>query len=373
MMPYDLESLRLIAWSLLGLTMLALVLTEGLSIGATLLLPLLAKEDAEWQYLLRRIAPVGLMNIAWLLAGMMLLFAAWPVVYAVLLSSFSSLLLPAVLSLLLRPLFMSFYAAIHQECWRSNARKILMAAAWLPGLLFGLLLGNVLKGIPFHLESDMRIQFYGDFAGMFNLFALLVAATCLAALAMYGAAFWLLKADGELQRRAKAMLVRASVAFLLLFGLVGLWVTHLDGYHISSDILSNGVANPLAKFVKRGEGLWLDNYEHIPQLWTVPLLAGLAAIAAVLLALKEKHYWALLASALALAAAVMTLGVSMFPFLLPSNISLNSSLTIWDANASQLSLQLLLSLELIALPLLLLVSRWVSGQVLGRADMSGGK
>jgi cytochrome d ubiquinol oxidase subunit II len=75
--------------------------------------------------------------------------------------------------------------------------------------------------------------------------------------------------------------------------------------------------------------------------------------------MRDKAYWAMLASSLCVTMVVLTFGVSMFPFLLPSNISLNSSLAIWDSSASQLTLQTVEWLAAFALPLMFMVGRWL--------------
>lgn len=362
-MALDLESLRLIWWALLGVIVLGLVLNEGLTLGVTLLLPMLGTNERDGRRLIDSIAPSGMGSMAWLVVMVTVLFAAWPIVYAVSLASLYPLLLPILLVLLLRPLALYFWDASDHVQWRRYAHKILAAGGLVPAGLFGVLVGNLLKGIPFHLDSDMRILFLGDFAGLFNLFSLLIAAVCLALLAMHGAAFLQLKAGEELQSQTKPIVFRAGLAFLALFAAAGLWITHLEGYHISSEILPDGSSNPLAKFVKRGEGLWLDNYEHEPLLWSVPVLAFLAAITALLLSKWDKAYFAMIASSICVTMTVLTFGVSMFPFLLPSNISLNSSLTIWDSSASQLTLHTLLWMTAAALPLMLICSRWLFGLI----------
>ena len=358
-MTFDLEALRLIWWALLGVLMLGWVLCEGLTLGVVMLLPLLDIGAEERPQLLKIIAPSSLGNLAWLVVLVTVLFAAWPIVYAISMSSFYLLLWLVLLALLIRPLALYFLDACDDVQWQRYGHKLLVASGLVPGALFGLLIGNLLKGIPFHLDSDMRILFLGDFAGLFNLFAMLVAATTLALLVMYGAMFLQLKTTDALQQQAKAITLRAGVAFLVLFAAAGMWITHLEGYHISSEIFSNAVSNPLAKFVKRGEGLWLDNYEHLPILWGIPTLAFIGAIATLLLAHWHKTYWALLSCAVCVTMVMLTFGVSLFPFLLPSNISLNSSLTIWDSSASQITLQSLLWVGIFALPLMLICSRWV--------------
>lgn len=357
-MTYDLESLRLIGWCVLNLTLIGLALTEGLSMGAIALLPMLATTDGQQSNLISALVPSSLANLGWLIVFILVLFAVWPVAYAVSLASFQPALLLVLLALSLRPLALYFFDVIQHDFWMQHRGKLTAASAWLPAALFGLLIGNVIKGIPFHLESDMQIRFFGDFFGLFNLFSLLVAATGLALLTMHGAVFLWLKTSGQLRQNAKATVVRASVLFVVLFALSGLWITHLEGYHITSEVLPHAASNPLAKFVKRGEGLWLDNYEHIPALWVLPALAFASALAVLALVKWDKAYWAMLASSLTVTMTVATFAVSMFPFLLPSNISLNSSLTIWDSSASPLTLKLLGSVMIFALPLMALLSRW---------------
>ncbi|AEG02603.1 cytochrome d ubiquinol oxidase subunit II [Methylomonas methanica] len=358
-MPVDLESLRLLGWALLGLIMVMLVLCEGLTLGVTLLLPVLGTDDRHGRNLINSIAPASMGNLAWLVVLVALLFAAWPIAYAVAMASLYTLLLPILLMLLLRPLALYFLDDCNLALWQRYGKNILAAGGLVPAALLGILVGNLLKGIPFHLDSDMRILFLGDFSGLFNLFSLLIAAVCLALLAMYGAVFLQLRAGEAMQSQAKAIVLRAGLAFLVLFAAAGLWITHLEGYHISSDILPNAASNPLAKFVKRGEGLWLDNYEHEPLLWCVPVLAFLAGFAVLGFSKWDKAYFAMIASALCVTMTVLTFSVSMFPFLLPSNISLNSSLTIWDSSASRITLQSLFWVMAVALPLMLICSRWV--------------
>jgi cytochrome d ubiquinol oxidase subunit II len=365
-MSYDLETLRLIWWAILGLLAIGLAVGEGISLGMLMLLPLVDQSPASRNSLIASIAPVSVGNMAWLTSFITVLFAAWPIAYAVALTSLQPALLLIVLTALPRPLCLYFYHAQPHPKWQASADKILLASGWIPAAMLGLLVGNLLKGIPFHLESDMHIAFLGDFMSLLNPFSLLVAATCLALLIMHGASYGQLKFNGQLQQQAIALQLRAGIAFIVLFGLTGLWVTHLEGYHISSEILSNANSNPLAKFVKRGEGLWLDNYEHQPLLIAIPLAAFCSVCASLWLAKTGRSYYSMLLSSIAVAMTLLTAGVSMFPFLLPSNLSLNSSLTIWDSSASLIPLQVLLPVALTAIPALALSNRWLFGFFAGK-------
>lgn len=357
-MIYDLETWRLIGWALLVLVLVALALGEGLCCGVLMLLSW-QPADAMRTRLAALVAPLALGNLAWLVVVFSLLFGVWPIVYAVALSSLQWPLLLLLLSLLPRYLLLYFPPDQYPASWRRHLDKLLPISAWLPAVLLGLLAGNVLKGIPFHLESDMRCAFLGDVSSLLNPFALLIAATTVALWLMHGASYVALKTTGTLQQHAQGLQLRAGLAFVILFALGGLWISHLEGYHINSEILVNADSNPLAKFVKRGEGLWLDNYEHQPLLIAIPLLAFTAAIACLWLPRIGRHYPAMLCSSVTVVMTTLTAAISTFPFMLPSNLSLNSSLTLWDSSASLPSLQLLLPLVMTALPLMLLANRWL--------------
>jgi cytochrome d ubiquinol oxidase subunit II len=258
-----------------------------------------------------------------------------------------------------RPLSFDYRSKLPNHRWRDWWDKSLFISGLIPAVMFGLVFGNLLKGIPFHLDSDMRIFYLGDFMGLLNPFALLVSVVSAAMLIMHGAVFLQVKTEGDIQVAAKVMVTRFAMIALVAFAIAGFWVMRLEGYHIKSEVVMNAVSNPLAKFVRRSDGLWLDNYEHYFALWLIPLLAFIAGGLTIWLSKKDKADLAFISSAVMLGSIILTASVSMFPFLIPSNISLNTSLTIWDASASQKTLLFLLWGTLIFLPIVLIYTQWV--------------
>lgn len=357
-MNLDYETLKLLCWALLVLAVIGFMVCDGITLGIAMLLPLIGKTEADRQNLIASIAPTSLGQQAWLVAAIALLFAAWPIAYAVFFSSFQAVLFLMLLTWLARPLAWYFRSANENPSWIQNWDKALVVSGLVPSIMLGIICGNLLKGVPFHLDSDMRIFFLGDFWALLNPFALLVAATTVSLLLMYGAAYLQLKHSAEIYRLSKSMIFKSGAAFLILFALTGLWITRLEGYHVTSEIIPNGVANPLAKFVKRSEGLWLDNFEHEPGLWAIPVLVFIGGGATLILSKMNRQVWSFIASSVTVGMSVLTAAISIFPFLLPSNRSLNSSLTIWDASASQNTLGVAMWVAAIALPLLAIASRW---------------
>jgi cytochrome d ubiquinol oxidase subunit II len=366
-MIFDYESLRIIFWALLFSSVLGFVLTEGLNLGMGMLLGLLDKTSLETEhntnysdskcYLLALQKPKALQNLVWLFVSLALLFAAWPIAYAVLLSSLPWLLTLLLLGWLIRPLGYSYRDASLNPHWQLYWDKALSISSFLSTVILGLIAGNLLKGIPFHLDSDMRIFFLGDVWGLLNAFSLLVAAVSLSLFGFYAATYVQLKI--KTPQLFSAWAIKAGSAFVGLYALAGLWLTRLEGYHISSDIFTQIDSNPLNKFVKRSEGLWLDNYEHIPALWIIPLLVFLSTAVSLYCSKQQLYRWAFRAALASVFSTVTSVAISLFPFIVPSNRSLNSSLTLWDASASYLSLSALIWVAVPAVLVLALLSAWV--------------
>ena len=76
-------------------------------------------------------------------------------------------------------------------------------------------------------------------------------------------------------------------------------------------------------------------------------------------------------SGLAAGAIILTLGVAAFPFLLPSSTQPGSSLTLWDASSSHMTLFIMLLATVVFLPIVLLYTAWVFRVLRGKVDQDG--
>ncbi len=104
---------------------------------------------------------------------------------------------------------------------------------------------------------------------------------------------------------------------------------------------------------------WLANYARYPWMQLAPALAFLGAILAYSSALRGNAGRAFIGSGLAVAGVVATAGVSLFPFLLPSSLDPDASLTVWDASSSRLTLFIMLVAALVFMPVVILYTGWV--------------
>lgn len=368
-MIFDYETLRVIWWAFLGILFIGFSITGGFDLGVGVLLPFLGKNDDERRVIINAIGPTWEGNQVWFVMSGGALFAAWPTVYAVSFSGFYFALLLTLFALFLRPLGFDYRSKLKSLEWRYNWDRALFVGGFVPSLIFGVAFGNLLIGIPFELTNDMRIVYYGNLWGLLNPFAISVGLVSLSMFLMHGAVYLQIKTDNDVGVRAKKCVLIFTSSTLVLFALLGYWVSFLDGYHIVSEILPNGPSDPLAKFVKKEPGLWLDNYGHLPELWALPASAFIFGIMTVVLSSINKPGGAFIFSSLSIAVIILTAGCSMFPFLIPSSISINSSLTVWDSSSSLTTLNMLFWITLFFLPLIMIYTSWVFRVLRGKVTI----
>ncbi|OGU40291.1 MAG: cytochrome d ubiquinol oxidase subunit II, partial [Hydrogenophilales bacterium RIFOXYA1_FULL_63_33] len=174
-----------------------------------------------------------------------------------------------------------------------------------------------------------------------------------------GANYLMMRTEGDIYRRVRtASLIFGTLTFVT-FALAGWWVaTGIDGYVITSAIDPNGLPDPLAKTVATAAGAWMTNYHtHAWAKW-VPIAAFAALAAGILFARLGKAGLAFWSSSLACAGIIGTAGVSMFPFIMPSSTDPRSSLTVFDAVSSHLTLGLMLGATVIFMPLIIFYTSW---------------
>ena len=356
-MNFDYESLRIFAWGILLFSLIGFAISEGISLGTCALLSLVCRNHNERSILVATVAPSLYLQQSWLIALIAFVFAAWPLVYAVGFACLQALILPTVAAWLIRPFSLVLANALNEK-WLSTFDKILSYSNLLAVLGIGLILGNVIKGIPFHLDDEMHIVFLGDIWALINPFTVLVALCCVCLTMFHGALYLQLDQRVPFADSCRSLALKAGIGFLTLFILTSLWMSRLEGYHINSEILTQVPSNPLLKFVKRGDELWMDNYQHQFMLWILPILVLIAGGLGIWFNQKQKHYAAFLSSCVAMACGILTAGLTLFPFLLPSNRSLNTSLSLWDASTSQANLSLLVPIAGIAFLMMAFLSRW---------------
>ena len=258
----------------------------------------------------------------------------------------------------MRPVGFKYRSKLTNPTWRSCWDWALFIGGFVPALIFGVAIGNVLQGIPFHFDVNLRSFYTGTFLGLLNPFALLCGLLSVCMLAMHGAFFLNVKTEGPIQQRARIAGRTCALLSILLFICGGIWIyTAIDGYTLTSTLLHDGPSNPLHKTVVRQALAWFSNYQLLPVTILVPTIGVLAAILAIIFANHGRT--AFICSAGSVISIIATVGVSMFPFILPSSTDPAQSLTVWDSSSSQLTLFIMLGATVIFLPLILIYTTWV--------------
>jgi cytochrome bd ubiquinol oxidase subunit II len=236
--------------------------------------------------------------------------------------------------------------------WRAFWDYALFAGGLVPSVVFGVAFGNLLQGVPFRIDDDLRIFYEGSgLWELLNPFGLLSGLVAAAMLITHGAIYLTLRTDSNVQARAGRAAVIGAIVSLVLFAVAGLWIWRgIDGYAIVSAVAPDGPSNPLLKSVVREPGRWFTNYGAHPWMIIAPVLGFAGMLLALYFASVESRAWAIIASSVGILGIISTAGVSMFPFLMPSDIAPAASLTVWDASSSRLTLFVMLVATLIFLP-----------------------
>jgi cytochrome d ubiquinol oxidase subunit II len=354
--PLDYETLRVIWWVLLGVLLIGFAVMDGFDLGVAMLLPYVARSDIERRVAINTVGPFWEGNQVWLLLGAGAIFAAWPPVYAASFSGFYIALFLVLVTLILRPVGFDFRNKFLHPAWRTLWDYALFAAGLVPSVVFGVAFGNLLQGVPFRLDGDLRLLYEGDgLSELLNPFALLCGLLSGSMLATHGAIYLTVKTDAAVRERARHAAQTGVLATMILFAIAGIWVwLGIDGYVITSPIAPEGPSNPLLKTVVREAGGWFANYAAHPWIIAAPALAFLALGLALVLTKSCRAGLAFVANALAIAGIITTAGASMFPFFIPSNVAPEASLTVWDSSSSQLTLFVMLLAAIFFLPIVLI-------------------
>lgn len=310
-------TLQIIWFVLIGVLLIGYSILDGFDLGVGFW-HLFDKKDEHRKIMMKSIGPVWDGNEVWLLTGGGAIFAAFPPVYASVFSGFYLALMLVLLGLIFRAVSLEFRNKVNDAKWKAKWDVAFGIGSILPALLFGVALGNVVRG----LELDASGNYIGGFFALLNPYALVVGVTGLAMFALHGALWIVLKSEGELQQRARGWVSKAWPVFLVLFIVSAVW--------------------SLALYTNGGMVLAI-----------IATAVVLAAIVAVKVFSNKKDdlkaFWASATSILAIWGAV---GASLFPNMVPA-FNEELSLTIYNASSSQATLTVMLIMALLGMPFVL--------------------
>ncbi len=314
---------------LIGLLLAVYAVLDGFDLGVGFWY-LFTRREKDRRTLLRSIGPFWDGNEVWLLTGAGAIFAAFPHVYATVFSGFYLPMMLIVFSLIFRAVAIEVRNKKSSPGWTRAWDTAFAIGSILPAFLFGVALGNILRGIPL----DESMNFTGSFFGLLNPYALLIGVVAVWMLATHGALYIAWKTDGDLHERARGWAQTSWVAYLILFVLASL-ITVATQPHL------------------------LHNHHAAPALWIFQILAVVMIVLIGVFNRRGRARAAFAMSCIAIVAVMAKTGVGLFPNLVPALGRPELSLTIRNASSSELTLRTMLILALVGMPIVISYTVWV--------------
>jgi len=315
--------LNTIWFLLIGFLLIGYAVLDGFDLGVGVL-HLFAGNNRERRINLNAIGPVWDGNEVWLLTGGGALFAAFPVIYATAFSGFYLAFMILLFALIFRAVSLEFRGQVDNSRWKSVWDWCFGLGSLLPAILFGVAVGNVLRGLPIAADGSLHVPFIA----LLNPYALLIGVLSLVMFVMHGATYMAVKTESDLQQRMAQWSIRGWMVLVVLY-----FVATLATYFVSPFLFEGLLGSPL---------FWI--------IFTM-LLGGIIYFPVAVRA--EKFFRAFLASSAVITSMTGLAGISLFPRMMPSSIDLNYSLTIYNASSTPRTLTVMLIIALIGMPLVI--------------------
>jgi cytochrome d ubiquinol oxidase subunit II len=299
---------------------------EGFDFGVGILLPFLGKEDRTRRVIINTIGPHWDGNEVWLLTAGGAIFAAFPEWYATLFSGFYLPLFLMLLALIVRGVAFEFRSKDENPKWRALWDGCIFAGSFIPALLWGVALANLVKGVPI----DASMTYTGGFFNLLNWYALIGGLATLSTFTLHGAIFLSLKTSAALQAAAHSLARKLwipTVVILLAFSVATYFATDI--------VLVLGI-NP----------------------GVIPFVSIVAILLVGYFLRAQRAGWAFGMTSLAILTSIATLFTVLFPRVMVSSLNPEWSLTIYNASSSDYTLKTMTIVALIFVPIVLIYQGW---------------
>ena len=314
---------------LVGVLLAGYAIFDGFDLGVGTLYPFLGKSEEDKAIMRLSVGPVWDGNEVWLLTAGGALFAAFPAVYATVFSGFYLALMLLLFALIFRAASLEFR---HRDpAWAKLWDWSFFFGSAIPALLFGVAVGNIIRGIPLTKSGEFIVgsgpAFGANLLAALNPYAIAIGLLGLVWIMLQGSALLCVKTTGDLYERAQKTRRALLVAFAFEFALA---------------TAATAVMVPDA----------FDNAVSSPAGWVFILLAIASVIFAWVSGQRTSDRQAFYGTSLAAVAMVGIWAVSIFPSLVPST-GPGDSLTIANSASSDLTLTVMLIIAAIGVPLVL--------------------
>lgn len=332
--------LQTIWFGLIGVLLIGYAVLDGFDLGVGIVHPFHHSAE-ERRIALNAIAPFWDGNEVWLVAGGGALFAAFPEAYATVFSGFYLAFYLFLAALILRAASLEFRGKVDSAAWRAVWDFGFFLGSLLAVFLLGVALGNIAYGIPL----DSRHVFTGTFLGLLHPYAILTGLTAVALFTMHGSLYLALRTEKPIQERARLWAGGAAWNFLL-----GYLLLSVGSFFYAPTATTAGVRGNI--------------------LAGIPFLLLLGAAAYLIFSLRASYFVrAFLASSAVVALALVTVGVNLYPNIVPSFPAPDNSLTIQNAASSPKTLGIMFLVAAVGVPIILAYTAWVYWMFRGKVKL----
>jgi cytochrome d ubiquinol oxidase subunit II len=314
----------------LGIAAAAYAMLDGFDLGVGAL-HLFARNDHQRRIFLNSIGPVWDGNEVWIVILMGGVFAGFPNAYATVFSGFYTLLMFLIAGLIFRAVAIEFRSKHESMKWRYFWDGVFSLASILVSFVVGLILGNMVEGVPLNSSQD----FVGTFSDLIRPYSIIIGITTCSLFAMHGTIYLTMKTEGEAHEVVRKWIDKAIGVFIFFY-VVTTIATLVYMPHMSERIFAN------------------------PYLFVFPLLSLLAILTIPYHVSKGRDGWAFISSALSIALLLILFGIGTYPTIVRSTIDPDTnSINIYNAASSEKTLGILLLIVLIGVPMVLAYGAWI--------------
>lgn len=303
------------------------LILEGFDFGVGMLLPLLgrgadeAQSERRRRLLLTTIGPHWDGNEVWMITAVGGMFAAFPAWYAGVLSGYYLAFLLMLVALIVRNVGLEYRHKRTERAWVRRWDATIIAGSIVPPLVVGFTFASIIGGVPLNSSHNM----VGSLLDLVSGWALLGAVTTVALSLLHGCVFVTLKTGGEVQQRARALVLPIGAVTAVLAALTTAHAADTGGRAIG---------------------------------WVVAAVSVCGVLAAIVLTRLGRSGWGFVASVLGVAGVPVGWFVALYPNLLPSALNSDWSLTVDNGSATFLTLQIMTWATVLIMPAVLVYMFW---------------
>ena len=194
------NNLNVVWFILVGVLFAGFFLLEGFDYGTGILLPFIGKTDVQRRQMINALGPVWDGNEVWMITAGGAMFASFPQVYATLFSGFYLALFLMLAMLIMRGVAFEFRSKSPNLVWRKTFDYCIFFGSFVPALLWGVTVGNLIQGTPI----DGTMTYVGSFFDLLSPYTVLCGVAFVLVFAYHGGLYTSIKTAGTISESARA-------------------------------------------------------------------------------------------------------------------------------------------------------------------------